>query len=97
MRKPDELIELLETLRETDDPTTVMPGRDAKATVYIGKGELELPSRDCVLLFSTEETVESFFDAIGSPTDASIELHDIEVEDDVRSALEERFSTVDES
>jgi PHD/YefM family antitoxin component YafN of YafNO toxin-antitoxin module len=97
MRKPDELIELLETLRESGHDKTVTTGHNAHAIVYIGKTQLELPARDCMLLLSTEETVENLFEAIGSPTDASIELHDLEVEDAVKTALEGLFSTVDET
>jgi hypothetical protein len=96
MRKPDELIELLETLRDSGDGTTVITGPDAHAIVYIGKAQLELPARDCVLLLSTEETAESFFEAIRSPTDASLELHDLEIEECVKAALDGLFSTVDE-
>lgn len=96
MRKPDELIELLETLREEGCEPSVVAGPDAHAIVYIGKTQLELPKRDCLLLLDSEETVEGMFDALGSPVDASIELHDLEIEEDVRDALEERFTTVDE-
>lgn len=97
MKKPEELLELLDALREAGDETTVTAfNSDAHAIVYIGKNEINLPLRDCLLLFSSEESVESFFDAIGAPTDASLSLHDLDIEDSVKSALEEKFSTVDE-
>ena len=94
MKKPDELIELLQSLREDDEKTTVSLGPEAKAIVYIGKNELVLPNRDCVLLLNTEETVESFFDAIGQPEGARIEIIDMDIEDEVKVALAERFSAV---
>jgi hypothetical protein len=94
MKKPDELIELLQSLREDGERTTVSLGPDAKAVVYIGKNELTLPGRDCVLLLSTEETVENFFESIGQPEDARIELIDLYIEDEVKAALAERFSAV---
>lgn len=97
MKKPDELLELLDTLRESGDESTVSAfTADAHAIVYIGKEELKLPARDCLLLFSTDETVEEFYDAIGSPIDARITLVDLEVEDGVLSYLEEQFTVVDE-
>ena len=97
MRKPEELIELLETLRESGDETTVTTGPEAEAIVYIGRNEMRLPSRDCLLLLSNEESVDSFFDAIGAPEGARIELHDMDVADEVKEALEERFASIDET
>jgi hypothetical protein len=97
MKKPDELIELLETLRESGDDTTVTLGPEAEAIVYIGKNEMKLPSRDCVLLLTNEESVDSFFDSIGQPEGARIELHDMDIDQDVLDALSERFATVDET
>lgn len=97
MKKPEELLELLDTLRESGDESTVTAfTNDAHAIVYIGKNELTLPLRDCLLLLSTEESVEGFFDAIGSPTDALITLFDLDIDETVKSALEEMFSAVDE-
>lgn len=97
MKKPDELLELLDTLRESGDESTVTAfNKDAHAIVYIGRNELTLPMRDCLLLLSTEESVEEFFAAIGSPTDARISLFDLDIDETVKSALEEQFSDVDE-
>ena len=97
MKKPEELLELLDTLRESGDESTVTAfANDAHAIVYIGKNELTLPLRDCLLLFSSEESSEGFFDAIGAPTDASITLFDLDIDETVKSVLEERFSSVDE-
>ena len=97
MKKPEELLELLDTLRESGDESTVTTfANDAHAIVYIGKDELTLPMRDCLLLFSSEVSAEGFFDAIGAPTDARITLFDLDIDETVKSVLEERFSAVDE-
>lgn len=97
MRKPEELLELLDALRESGDESTVTAcANDAHAIVYIGKNELTLPMRDCLLLLSSEESAGGFFDAIGSPTEARITLFDLDIDETVKSVLEELFSSVEE-
>lgn len=96
MKKPEELIDLLTELREEIARPSASYESDAKVVVYIGKGQLNITATDAVFLLDSAETVERFYEAIGAPDDCGIELHDFEVDDEVKSALDARFSTVDE-
>jgi len=96
MKKPDELIELLEHLKEEDLDSTVQLGNNPKAVVYIGEKSFNLGGKDCSALLNTPETVEQFAEALGDTSDMSFEFHNMDLEDDVIATLEEYFSTVDE-
>ena len=96
MKKPEELIDLLVELRlEIDRPSAIYEGT-SRLAVYVGRGQLNITAQDAVFLLHSEDTVNRFYEAIGSPDDCGVELYDIEIEDEVKSALEARFSTVDE-
>lgn len=96
MKKPEELIDLLVELRgEIDRPSASYDGT-AKLVVYIGRGQLNITAADAVFLLHSEAAVNRFYESIGSPDDCGVELYDFEIEDEVKSALDARFSTVDE-
>lgn len=96
MKKSEELSELLQTLAERDQRTTVTALREAKAVVHTGRQQLTLSKDECELLFEDSETVTDFIEAIGSPEGANLELFDLEIDEEVKSVLESHFSTVDE-
>jgi hypothetical protein len=96
MKKPEELIELIEALRSEVARPSAAFDTGARVTVFIEKGHLNLTAADAIYLLHSESTVARFFDALGCPDDTGIEIHSFEIEDEVKSALEARFSTVDE-
>jgi hypothetical protein len=96
MKKPEELIELLTALRDEVRSSSVMTEDDSRIAVYIGKGTLNLDAAESSLLLNSRSTVTRFFEAIGSPSGASVELYSLAIDDDVKEALDNRFSTVDE-
>ena len=96
MKKPEELIELLDTLRQEVRSSSALAEEDAHMAVYIGKGTLNLDANESALVLHSRSTVKRFFEAIGSPDDTSIEITSIAIDDDVKEALDAVFSTVDE-
>lgn len=96
MKKSEELCELLQNLAERGQRTTVAALQEAKAVVHMGRQQLTLSKDECELLFEDSETVTDFIEAISSPEGANLELFDLEVDEEVKSALESHFSTVDE-
>lgn len=97
MKKSEELCELLQTLSDKSVGTTVGHTPEAKAVVHVGRQELVLSKNECLLLFEDEQTAADFIEAIGSPEGANLELFGLELAEEVKSVLENHFSTVDES
>jgi hypothetical protein len=96
MKKPEDLLELLENLKEAGERSSVQLGQHPKAIVYIGERTLTLGGKDCSFLLNTPETAKKFAASLGCTIDMGLELHDLEIEPDVTSVLECSFSTVDE-
>jgi hypothetical protein len=96
MKKPEELTELLADLRNEVKHPSARYEAGARIVVFIGKGQLNLAAPEAVFLLHSPDTVNRFFEAIGSPDDAGVELYSFDIEDDVKSALDTQFSTVDE-
>lgn len=96
MKKPEELLELIEELRESVRHPSANYDTGGKLVVYIGRGQLNITAADAVFLLHSEDTVRRFYEAIGSPDDAGVELYSFEIDDDAKSALDAHFSTVDE-
>lgn len=102
MNKPAGLTLLIEELRaEIIDPN-VGTVKDSCATVYLSDEDaakedgIELSRQDCQLLLHSPSTVDQFFEALGTPKEASIELVEVDVSDDTMNELERRFIAVDE-
>ena len=96
MKYPEELKELLDALINEVRSSSVMTDIGSRVAVYIGKGTLNLDAAEVSLLLHNSSTVTRFFEAIGSPSAASIELYSIVIDDEVKEALDNKFSTVDE-
>jgi hypothetical protein len=98
MNKPNMLIQLLTELKSGNLSTSVVTISTSNATVNLS-GEPEgiaLTSEDCELLFDSPETVQQFYEALNRPADASLELHNVVVEDEVLETLMQVFTSVDE-
>lgn len=96
MKKPEELIELLETLKMEISRPSARYDSGARVMIYIGKGEMNLAAKEAIFFLHSADTVNRFFEALGSPNDTGIELYSFEIDDDAKSALDSNFSTVDE-
>ncbi|MGV0949178.1 MAG: hypothetical protein ACOYB3_00805 [Azonexus sp.] len=96
MKKPEELFDLLEELREEITRPSASYENGARVAVYIGRGQMNITAADAVFLLDNADTVGRFYEAIGSPDDCGIELYGFDIEEDVKSALDAHFSTVDE-
>lgn len=96
MKKPEELIELIEELRLNAGYPSARYDDGGKMVVYIGRGVLNIPAADAVFLLHSSNTVDRFYEALGGPDDAGVELYSFEIDDDVKTALDAHFSTVDE-
>lgn len=90
------MIQLLEMLQNEIEDSSVAATRNSKVVVCIDDSELILSHQDAELLLHNEATVDRFFEALGCPADSAIELHNLTTEDEVFSALEKRFVTVDQ-
>lgn len=98
MSRPNALIQLLNDLKAESVSTTVVTIRKSSAVISIGADDdIVLTPEECELLFDTPETVQQLFEALDEPQDASIELVNISVEDEVLEAMNELFSSVDQS
>lgn len=96
MKKPEELEELLDNLKLSKRHSSVELGEDTPhAVVYIREKTLQLSGAECLLLLDTPTTVKQLVDAL-SARELSLEFHDMLLTDEVLTALEEHFSTVDE-
>jgi hypothetical protein len=98
MNRPPRLIQLLEELRAASTGTTVVTISSSSATISLS-GEVDgfqLLPEECELLFDSPDTVEQLYEAIDTPNDATLELHNLSVEDEVMEALHETFSSVEE-
>ena len=99
MDKPNALIKLLDDLKAENSGTSVVTVRSSWASIGI-PGEtdnLRLHPEECELLFDAPETVTQLYEALDEPVDATIELHNVSVEDEVLDALNEVFEAVEQS
>jgi hypothetical protein len=98
MEKPTALIQAIDDLREEGGDTSVVTIKGSYANVYLTAGSepIRLTREETELLLNTPDTVDILHDTLGAPVDASIELHQITVDDDVQEALERTFRAVDE-
>lgn len=99
MSKPSALIQLLDDLKAHNMGTTVVTILKSNATIFqeSDESEITLNAEECELLFDSAETVQQLFDALGAPPDASIELTNVRIEDDVADTLNELFCSVEQS
>src|SRR5262245_44846281 len=102
MKKPPALLTLLEDLKNEIPTSSVQTVSGSKAYIYLDEhavateDSIILKPTECELLFDSKETVELLVEALGRPSDASIELHEIELSLEVLDVLASRFVAVDE-
>lgn len=94
MRKPKNLVALLEELEPSDDHTLAL-NNDSHMSISSERGVLDINREDCERLLIDEDIVDKFFKAIGSPDDAVCELFDLDVSNAVFDKLEEVFNSVE--
>lgn len=100
MSKPIEIAQLVEELRGESQRGAVETSNTSYALIFLGdqcdeNKAIQLNADDCRLLFDSPSTVDRLCDALESG-DASLNLVDLTVPDDVRDALERQFNAVDE-
>ena len=102
MKKPDSLIELLEELDGEALTSSVETTKDSRVVVYLNQQAanaedgISLNRGEAMMLLAEEAIVERFYEALGSPAEASVTLCAITVPDDSLDALERLFAAVDE-
>lgn len=101
MKKPDDLIQLIEDLEAETHDSSVETESGSHAVIHTEYSNdaagITLNERECKLVFNTEASAEQLFDALGKPAEATITLHNLILEDDVIEALERNFAAVDEA
>lgn len=95
MRKPQNLVHLLEDLATEIVDTSVVSTPVSEVRVTIGDSELMLKQPDIDLLLHSNNTVERFFDALGQPTHCGVTLCGVKIDDDAHDALHRVFDAVD--
>lgn len=96
--KPAPLDPLIEELRGEIEESSVGSAPDSYAKIEDVKNGLdfELNRQECEAVFHSPSTVRCFFETIGSPDEAVLELHELMLSAEVLEALERRFTAVDE-
>lgn len=93
-RIPRSVVELLESIEEHLE--TVGVNSSSSAVVSLGKTSFELDAAACEKVFQSVRHVNDFFEALGNPSDAILELNEIDLECDVQDHLHEIFANVSE-
>lgn len=98
MDKPNALLQVLDDLRQEGNDSSAVTVRGSYAKIYLtaGADPITLSREESELALNTPASVELVVDALGSPLDASIELHQLTIDDAVQDALERSFAAVDE-
>lgn len=96
MKKPEELIELLSALADEVRSSSAMADEGASMTFFLRSDSFNLTGDEAVLVLHNAETVSRLFEALGSPSGMDVEIKGIAIDEDVRQALDDRFSNVDE-
>lgn len=101
MKKPRDLVELLKELKEEPQEGHIrLTSKESRAVLRAEDDDddeaLCLSAEECELVLCSTSRVDQLYDALGSPPDVSIELHGLELEQDVLTLLEKLFLAVDE-
>ena len=98
MDKSNALLNLLTDLAAENSGTSVVTVKNSFALVsFPGEPDgLQLTASECELLFDTTETAHQFYDVLDEPSDTTLELHNVSVEDEVMDLLRDLFN-VEES
>jgi hypothetical protein len=99
MKKPADLVQLIEDLKGEVHDSSVGGDKRSKAVVHIDPDDevgISLNFEECKLLLHSEDTVKQMHDAFGEPEEASVSLHALDLNQEVLDALERNFVSVDE-
>jgi hypothetical protein len=99
MKKPSDLVQLIEDLKAKVHDSSVGGDKSAKAVVHIDPEDevgVSLNFDECKLLLHSKRTVEQMHDAFGEPDEASISISGLDLTQEVQDALERTFMSVDE-
>jgi len=101
MKRPRDLVELLEELETEITESSVETQLRSFAVIHLEDDETEtgirLTDDECRLLFHSVTTVEQLIDALGAPEEATLTLSELGLEGNVLEALERGFAAVDET
>jgi hypothetical protein len=103
MEKPAALLTLLEELKGEIRTSSVQTVDGSKVHIYLdgnaaaAEDPVILNRRDCEVLFDSAESIELVMKVLGRPKHASIELHEVELPQEVLDALEREFVSVVEN
>lgn len=99
MKKPADIVQLIEDLKSEVHDTSVGGDKRSKAVVHIDSDDevgISLNFEECKLLLHSEHTVRQMHEAFGEPDEASIGLYTLDLTQEVLDALERTFVSVDE-
>jgi hypothetical protein len=99
MKKPADIVQLLEDLKDEVHDSSVGTDKTSKAVIHLDPDDekgFTLNAEECRLLLHSEVTVRQLFEALDEPEEASISLHSLDVTQQVQDALERSFMSVDE-
>jgi hypothetical protein len=95
---PKKVTRLLEDLDEAAESVkeelSVKATPHSSITVTTDNGSFELDKDACEKIFQSIGTVTQFFEALGCPDYATIDLYDIQLDTEVQDELERLFSNV---
>lgn len=100
MKKPSDLIQLIEDLEAQTHNSSVEADSSSHAIIHsehTDKDGILLNEKECKLLFNSEYTVEQLFEALEKPAEATVMLYNLVLEDGVTESLERNFTAVDEA
>lgn len=99
--RPESINHLLEELRDESFQTTVGYLPRSRAMIYLHPNDregIELIGDECGLVFHSANTIDRFVDCLeGGTEEASIELCELVLEEELITHLETIFNSVDES
>jgi hypothetical protein len=99
MKRPTDLVQLIEELKDEVHDSTVRADKTAKAVIHIDEDDetgLAFTAEECSLLLHSEYTVKQMHEALGEPEEATISLYNLDLDQEVLDALERTFAAVDE-
>ena len=99
MNSIDGLKQYLEELDGEGIQSNVDTTMDTKVVIHLSDEDetgITLDRSEAELVLANPSTIERLHEALGSPEDASITLHDVSVPDECKDALERMFAAVDE-
>lgn len=99
MKKPADLVQLIEDLKSEVHDSSVGGDKHSKVVIHTEPDDeigISLNFEDCKLLLHSEKTVRQMHEALDEPEEASISIHGLDLNQDVQDALERTFMSVDE-